>query len=147
MAAVHVASWESTYTGVLPASYLAERSVAVRYAFWRDRLAEADPEICIFVAYGEDGADGEVCGFASGGHGELFSLYLLEEAQGRGLGRSLVEAVVAELRGAERVIVWVLGVNPARGFYEHMGGRLIQEKQTRMGGELFTEVAYDLGSR
>lgn len=144
MAAVHVASWESTYTGVLPASYLAERTVAVRYAFWRDRLVEDDPAICIFVACGEDG---EVCGFASGGNGELYSLYLLEEAQGRGLGRGLVEAVLAELQGAERVIVWVLGVNPARGFYEHMGGRLVAEKQTMMGGELFTEVAYDLGSR
>lgn len=144
MAAVHVASWESTYTGVLPASYLAERTVAVRYAFWRDRLVEDDPAICVFVACGEDG---EVCGFASGGNGELYSLYLLEEALGRGLGRGLVEAVLAELHGAERVIVWVLGVNPARGFYEHMGGRLVAEKQTMMGGELFTEVAYDLGSR
>ena len=37
MAAVHVASWESTYAGVLPAAYIAERTVAVRYAFWRDR--------------------------------------------------------------------------------------------------------------
>lgn len=142
MAAVHVASWESTYTGVLPAAYIAERTVAVRYAFWRDRLAEADPAICIFVACG---ADGEVCGFASGGNGELLSLYLLEEAQGQGLGRALVEAVLAELQGAERVIVWVLGVNPARGFYERLGGRLIQEKETMMGGEVFTEVAYDLG--
>ena len=142
MAAVHVASWESTYTGVLPASYLAERTVAVRYAFWRDRLAEADPAICIFVACGEDGA---VCGFASGGNGELYSLYLLEEALGMGLGRALVATVLAELRGAERVIVWVLGVNPARGFYERLGGRLVAEKQTMMGGERFMEVAYDLG--
>lgn len=142
MAAVHVASWESTYTGVLPASYIAERSLAVRHAFWRDRLIENDPAICIFVACQ---ADGTICGFASGGNGELYSLYLLEEAQGFGFGRLLVEAVLAELRGERPVIVWVLGVNPARGFYEHMGGRLVAEKQTRMGGELFTEVAYDMG--
>jgi GNAT superfamily N-acetyltransferase len=141
MAAVHVASWESTYAGVLPATYIAERTVAVRYAFWRDRLIEADPAICIFVACGDDGA---VCGFASGGNGELYSLYLLEEAQGMGLGRGLVEAVLEALGGG-RVIVWVLGVNPARGFYERLGGHLIEEKQTRMGGVLFTEVAYDLG--
>ena len=61
-----------------------------------------------------------------------------------GLGRKLVEAVLEALGGG-RMIVWVLGVNPARGFYERLGGRLIEEKQTRMGGELFTEVAYDLG--
>ena len=70
MAAVHVASWESTYAGVLPAAYIAERTLAVRYAFWRDRLIEADPAVCIFVACGDDG---EVCGFASGGNGALYS--------------------------------------------------------------------------
>jgi GNAT superfamily N-acetyltransferase len=139
--AVHVASWESTYGDILPEAYLAARSVAVRLAFWTDLLAEGDPAICVFVACWEDGS---VCGFASGGPGELYSLYLLDSAQGLGLGRRLVEAVLDVLD--EPVRVWVLSVNPARGFYEHLGGRLLEEKRVTMGGEIYTEVAYDLGS-
>jgi len=141
IAAVHVASWESTYGDVLPEDYLAARPAAVRFAFWTDVLRENDPAVCVFVACFEDDS---VCGFASGGPGELYSLYLLDSAQGVGLGRRLVEAVLEALRGP--VLVWVLSVNPARGFYEHLGGRLLEEKRVNMGGEIFTEVAYDLGS-
>lgn len=152
IAAVHVASWETTYTGILPEAFISERTVAVRHAFWRDRLADADPAVSIFVACADDGS---VCGFASGGpelngrlgaEGELYSLYLLEGAQGMGLGRRLVAAVLAELPPG-RISVWVLGDNPARRFYERMGGRLIAEQYEEMGGEKFLEVAYDLGAR
>jgi hypothetical protein len=41
--------------------------------------------------------------------------------------------------------VWVLEVNPACGFYERLGGRRLAEKRAAMGGEVFVEVAYDLG--
>jgi GNAT superfamily N-acetyltransferase len=151
MAAVHVASWESTYGSLLPRDYLAARTVSVRLAFWTDLLTEGDPAICIFVACSEDGS---VCGFATGGpertgtlgvDGELYAVYLLAGAQGAGLGRRLVEAVLDALGGA--VGVWVLGVNPARGFYEHLGGKRLTEKRVDMGGEIFAEVAYDLGAR
>lgn len=88
-------------------------------------------------------------GVASGGpertgtlgvEGELYSVYLLETARGLGLGRRLVEMVLAELGG--KVGVRVLAANPARGFYEHLGGRRLAETLVEMGGENFTEVAY-----
>ncbi len=148
MAAVHVASWETTYEGILPERFLAVRTEAVRRAFWEDVLTAAEEGVCVFVACGEDG---RVCGFASGGPvreavagktRELYSIYLLEEAQGMGLGRALAERVMAEL-GA--VVVWVLEANPACGFYERLGGRRVAVKQVDLGGEMFTEVAYALG--
>jgi len=142
IAAAHVASWESTYGDILPEAFLAARSESVRLAFWTDILAENEPAVFVFVACLEDGS---VCGFASGGAGELYSLYLLDSAQGRGLGRRLAEAVLEALGG--RALVWVLEENPARGFYEHLGGMRVAEKQVDMGGEIFTEVAYDLGAR
>lgn len=148
MAAVHVASWESSYAGLLPEEYIRARTFEAREAFWSDRLLEDDPRVPIFVACGEDGT---VVGFASGGpertgeleaEGELYSVYLLEEAQGAGLGRALTEAVLGVLRelGMRRAAVWVLATNPARGFYERMGGRLVSERD----GDGFLEVAYEL---
>lgn len=149
MARVHVASWESTYADLLPAAYIAERTLAVREAFWTDRLAESDPSVCIFVACGEDG---RICGFASGGPettgrmgmaGELYSIYLLEEAQGQRLGRKLVGAVLAALPDGP-VLVWALGENPACRFYERLGARFLLDRHREFGGVIRREVAYAL---
>jgi ribosomal protein S18 acetylase RimI-like enzyme len=91
-------------------------------------------------------------GFASGGPertgrlgatGELYALYVLQAAQRMGLGRRLTEAALAEL--GKGVAVWVLEVNPARGFYERMGGRRLATRQSYFAGASFTEVAYLLG--
>ena len=149
LAAVHVACWEETYRGVLPAAYLAERTEAARYAFWRDRLGEAEPGEHVFVGCA---ADKRIVGFASCGPertgllgvtGELYALYVLQAAQGAGLGRRLTEAVLTEL--GDGVAAWVLGVNPARGFYERIGARQMTTRQSRFAGARFTEVAYLLG--
>jgi GNAT superfamily N-acetyltransferase len=148
LASLHVQCWNETYTGVLPQHYLQARSVAARFAFWRDRLRQPDPRIPIFVA---SAADGRLVGFASGGPersgslgvaAELYALYVLKSAQGQGLGRNLAEAVINELRPG--VAVWVLAPNPARAFYEHIGGRLLAEKQSSFGGVRLPELAYQL---
>ena len=59
---------------------------------------------------------------------EIYSLYLLREAQGRGIGRALLRVVAAVLqqRGFKSVGLWVLERNRSRGFYESCGGRLAQ---------------------
>jgi len=57
-------------------------------------------------------------------HGELEAISVLPEAQGRGLGRALVERSYAELaeRGIDTMTLRVIEGNAqARGFYEHMG--------------------------
>ncbi|MFN0103787.1 MAG: N-acetyltransferase family protein [Bryobacteraceae bacterium] len=155
IAAVHVESWRTTYADLLPAAYIAERTCKAREAFWTDQLRKDNPGVHIFVACEDDGA---ICGFASGGpeltstlgvDGELYSLYLSAAAQGRGLGRRLADSVLTELQrsGARSIAVWVLRENPARGFYERLGGRWLADNQIEIGGETFTEVAYDMGAR
>lgn len=128
---------------MLPAGYLAARTVAVRLAFWTDVLTERPGRLNFFACREE----GSVCGFASGGPGplggELYSAYLLEGAQGLGLGLRLLEAVLGTLGG--RAVAWVLEENPARGVYEHLGGRRRAEKRVEKGGETLTEAAYKLG--
>lgn len=152
LARVHVECWEETYGGWLPRAYLAARGRRAREAFWRDQLAETG-DVPIFVACD---AGGRICGFASGGpertgtlgtHAELYSLYVLRRAQGRGLGRKLAEEVLGSLGAGEDrgVAVWVLAQNPACGFYEHLGGERLAEREADLDGEAFTEVAYELG--
>lgn len=40
------------------------------------------------------------------------------------------------------MLVWVLGDNPSRAFYETLGGRFLGEKDIEIGGVRLEEVAY-----
>jgi ribosomal protein S18 acetylase RimI-like enzyme len=102
---------------------------------------------------------GEVVGFVHAGKireaietadAEIYSLYLLREAQGRGIGRALLRVVAVVLRqqGFTSVALWVLERNRSRGFYETCGGRLAASRVIEIGGARLMEVAYwwpDLG--
>ncbi len=100
-------------------------------------------------------ADGaEVVGFASGGReragetgfeGELYAIYVLDSAQRRGFGRELVRASVAGLRelGLGDMIIWVLRDNqPARAFYERLGGVYVRSQPITIGLATLEEVSY-----
>lgn len=152
IAAVHVASWRTTYAGLLPADYLAGLSVEQRRANWTRELEASDPPPawCVFVA--ED-PDGRVVGFASGGpqrdatsdfESELYAIYLLEDQQGRGVGRALARRVVEHLRstGIASMRVWVLDGNRAAGFYQRLGGVEVERKPIRIGEAEYVEIAY-----
>lgn len=150
---MHVASWRSTYRGRFPASVLAGLSVEGREAQWLRQLEAIDRgKVGACVAVAED-ADGRIVGIASGGpereadagfDGELYTLYLLEDCQRRGIGRALARHVVACLQhaGFGSMRVWVLKGNPAEGFYARMGGTCVGEKSLQIGGADVVEVAY-----
>ena len=40
------------------------------------------------------------------------------------------------------MLLWVLADNPARHFYEVLGGQLMKASQTEIGGVMLDEVAY-----
>jgi len=151
MGRVHVASWRTTYPGIVPDAALARLDAGASAARWAGRFADPEYPMGIFVA--EDDA-GAVIGFAGGGPGrdgvpgyagELYALYLLREAQGRGAGRALVRAVAEWLaaNGTTTLLAWVLAENhPARGFYERLGGRYVATKPYLIEGVTLDEVAY-----
>jgi len=148
IAAVHVATWRSTYRGLLPDDFLTSLAEAGYEERWRRIIGEETSRV--YVA-----ADGpEVVGFASGGQeragedgygGELYAIYVVQEAQSKGHGRRLVKAVVAGLRelGLRDMIVWVLHDNAgARRFYERLGGTYVRTQPITIGAAILEEVAY-----
>lgn len=153
IARVHVDSWRTTYRGLLPDQVLAGLSVPEREASWLHRLEASvpnSPSGSVFVA--ED-PTGEIVGFAAGGPsrgkdsayaGELYAIYVLQEHQRKGIGRSIMNRVVEELRafGCGSMVVWVLKGNPAERFYRHLGGKPSGEKIVRISGEDYLEIAY-----
>ncbi len=148
IARVHVASWRSTYATVLPADFLAALDEGGYADRWRRFISDRSN-----LAYVVE-EDGTVVGFASGGReragetsykGELYAIYIADGFQGRGHGRELVRAVVAGLRemGLEDMIIWVLRDNqPARRFYERLGGVYVRAQPITIGSATLEEVSY-----
>ena len=150
IARVHVDSWRTTYRGLIPAAYLASLSYERREAMWRRRIQEAALTSMVFVA---EGPAGEIVGFAAAGPersgdpvyaGEVPAIYLLEAYQHRGIGRHLMRAVADHLaaHGMETMLLWVLAANPARQFYEALGGRPVRSHAIDIGGVTLDEIAY-----
>ena len=158
IAKVYVESWRATYPGLVPDGYLLALSEPATAERWRTRLAASGK------AGGEAGGEAGgawvalerrqgLVGFASCGPqrtalegygGELYTLYLLDSAQGRGLGRRLLAAVAADLmaKDVEGMVTWVLRDNPSRWFYERLGGQRLGEQTICLGRALLPEIAY-----
>ena len=145
IAKVHVQSWQEAYRGLLPQPYLDQLSLAAHGRQWRRTLADGG---WAFVAQWED----RVVGFGSGGlsrgrrdvSGELYLLYVLRACHGRGIGRAVFDACHYELArcGHHGMLVWVLAQNPARRFYERLGGEPAGESEVALAGVRLRETAF-----
>lgn len=147
IAEVHVDSWLSTYRNIVPADYLNQLTYEARERLWENNLANCD----VFVAEDESG---KIIGFADNGKertgkfenllGEVYSIYILEEHQSKGLGNLLLKRTVQDLlgKGINSMIIWALEENRACGFYEKMGGRIVDTKKMEISGKQLTERAY-----
>ncbi|MBM3491082.1 MAG: GNAT family N-acetyltransferase [Alphaproteobacteria bacterium] len=151
IAQTYVRSWRQSYRGIIADRVLDgmdERRIALG---WRQTLTSPKPGQHTLVA-GRAGSPGSVVGFlscgpaeqAADGLAEIFTLYLLRQQQGLGLGRRLVAAAAESLLadGQARAIVWVLFDNPARGFYEALGGQLGRQRTYQMGSAKLPAVSY-----
>ena len=151
LAKVHVDTWRTAYRGIMPDEYLANLSYEQRENFWSKILSGA-PENGYFTYVAED-ESGEVIGFASGGEeplgdpvykGDLKAIYILQNHQGKGIGRCLMQAFAKKLHllGIDTMLVWVLADNSACQFYAALGGNPVHEKEMEFGGKSLIEVAY-----
>ncbi|MCX7365759.1 MAG: GNAT family N-acetyltransferase [Alphaproteobacteria bacterium] len=153
---VHVETWQSSYAGLLPDSMLAGMSDVRQTAWWSRSLGDAVEARGIFVA---DDEDAGVVGFGSCGAvrdmpegldgtetraGEVYTLYVEPDFQNLGLGRRLLDALFRQLRadGCDVAVLWMLATNPARFFYEGMGGGFAGQRTDTMAGQDVEEIAF-----
>jgi ribosomal protein S18 acetylase RimI-like enzyme len=155
LGALHVTSWQETYTGLVPDEMLAGLSVDARTAMWSKILDAPDDFGCAAVFIADDNE--RVVGFGSCGRqrdnalidkgfsGEFSAIYVLRSHQGRGVGRSIMNAMSSELAdaGHSAASLWVLRENaPARAFYEKLGGIIVGEKIDDRPDATLVEDAY-----
>ncbi len=150
IARIHVETWRTAYPGMVPDHTLIGMTVDGKAAAWRRSLTRAGKSDIVLVA--EAGEAGPV-GFASAGPsresalpfgGEVQTLYVLPDWQNQGIGRGLLEGCFQRLNDnwLASAVVWVLADNPARFFYERMGGRRVGERDERLWGALLRQIAY-----
>ena len=147
IASVQVASWRTTYRGIVPDAFLDSMNVEARTPRWQELLASQEADF--FVAEDEAG----IFGFVTGGKirqpiegydAELYAMYLLQERQGQGAGRALFRSLAGALlsQNFSSMVVWVLARNPAVGFYRRMGGIQVAAQKIEIGGVELDELAF-----
>lgn len=150
-ARMHVATWRTSYRGLVPDALLDGLRPDRWETGWRLGFESLDPTRVVHVAE----LGGRIVGFAGGGRaratapegyvGEIYALYVHPAHQRAGIGRALLRVAAAGLveRGLEPIVIWTLFDNPAsRAFYEALGGRVSGEKRELFEGFQLREVAY-----
>jgi GNAT superfamily N-acetyltransferase len=143
---VQVDTWKTTYRGIVPSEYLEAMTYESREQKWKEILKAGT----VYVA--ED--DERIVGFSCGGkersgkypeyQGELYAIYILQEYQRKGLGRSLLHPIIKDLLKQQiyKMLVIVLEKNPSRFFYESLGAGVIDTLETEFTGEKIPEKVY-----
>lgn len=149
IAKVHVDSWRTTYKEIIPSSYLNNLSYVQRTELWRSNISKENNHVVV-----AGGDAGQIIGFADSWKrennitehsGDLTSIYLLEEYQGKGIGKMLLKELFNHYKemAYEKIFVEVLEDNKTRYFYEHYGARLIDTAQIKINGEILNELIYE----
>jgi ribosomal protein S18 acetylase RimI-like enzyme len=147
IACVHVQAWRESYRDLMPAAMLASLSVERSARMWTDILAG---EAIVKIVEAPSG----IVGFGSAGvardallgtTGEITSIYLLEHAKRRGIGRTLLTSLMRALvRGGHASAgLWVLIDNHGtRRFYQALGGQPGETRVIRRDDADLHEIAY-----
>jgi GNAT superfamily N-acetyltransferase len=135
LAEVQVESYRGAYAGLLPQAYLDGFSATEQEQDWRELLsASTEDRLLVAEAEGDTIAGYVLCrpgaGEISPYDGEVVALHVRRSHQGQCIGRRLLAAAAGQLRqaGCTAPLLWTLAGNPARAWYERLGGRWIGAK-------------------
>jgi ribosomal protein S18 acetylase RimI-like enzyme len=152
LGALHVQTWRETYRDLMPEEFLDGLSPEAHSVKWRKWLC--DPKCLVRTVVAEEGST--LMGFSILGPprhsvptatGEIRAIYVLKDAQGKGIGRRLLSEAAKELHdlGFECAALWVAAENAqALSFYEKMGGVLSDRRTVAFPGFEIEEVEYRL---
>ena len=104
--------------------------LAVRVAYWRDKIAAADENQTVLVARLEGRVAGFVWPHIKHGRRRLGTLYVASNCRGLGIGSRLIEACLDFYKGYD-VYLFVAKYNErAIKLYERFGFKIIGDSQT-----------------
>lgn len=149
IATIHVKSWKSTYSELLAEKDMSNITYENRKALWETILKMETNGTCTFVIHDEQ----QIVGFVSGGpertkrfnyDSEIYTIYLLDEFQKKGLGARLLNTFAKAMMaiGSTSLLVWVIKQNPSSRFYERYHARPVGEEITTIGDGRYQETAY-----
>jgi GNAT superfamily N-acetyltransferase len=149
IAKLHASSWQATYRGIMPDHYLEHEALDERIDYWTTRLRiPAQLDRLVLIAE----CDGNPAGFACGEretdsqYGVLLNnLHVSPAYHGRGMGKSLVEAIERWARdlGEKQLYLYVFEENrQAISFYERQGWRYSGREVHEMVGTPITARRY-----
>lgn len=142
---VNTYTWLSTYKGLMPDELLENRIMTID-----DRVPKTAKSIKendnAYVAIDNN----KIIGIMSYGKsrndkypesGEIYSIYVLKEYQGFGIGKKLFMIGINELinKGYHTMILNVLNGNSTINFYEKYCGKKVGEKQDSFSNTILTE--------
>jgi len=149
IARVYIDAWHDTYPAILSKKLLCAMTPKGQAARWRaaikangrEQVLVAEAAVCGVVGMASFGPSRDR---GLGFDGEVYTLYVDPVHFGCGVGRSLLKGsfVALRARGFSSCVIWAHASNPARFFYEAMGGRVIGERTTRMMGDEVPERAF-----
>ena len=145
IADLHVASWRETYSHLLSGDFFTEEHIQNRHQMWNHVLGNPREEWSIRIAE----SSGQVIGFAFVGSSfgaegqelprdrQLFSLYLMSERFGTGVGQALLDATA----GDGSAMLWVARDNQrAVAFYLRNGFEFDGAEQTDPGAPAIVDA-------
>jgi L-amino acid N-acyltransferase YncA len=149
IANVHVDSWIETYTGIVPDKYLSTLSKEKKQEMWESIISSNKPKQYTFVAE----VNGAIVGFINGGEakekehgfdGELRAIYLLQNHQGKKIGKAMFNKLSESLKNdsIKNMYLWVLRDNASVDFYKGMGGIKGNSKEDEIGCKILMEDLY-----
>ncbi len=142
MGSCHYHCWQETYRGLIADSYLDaldEQKNMERF----ESMYQLIGEYQYVLEY-----DGRIVGLFDMSKArekyasiEVQGLYLRKAYHGQGFGRAIMDFIKSECNGLH-FYLWCLGNNPTCGYYEHMGGVVVDKRMINVGGYEVEEVCY-----
>jgi ribosomal protein S18 acetylase RimI-like enzyme len=151
VAEIHLASWQTAFRGLMPDDFLDKQTVEECETGWAKTIEEVPGKLLVavrpdsgilgFVCQGPVAGPPRVAGYQA----QIFGLHVSPEAKRQGIGLQLMRAAFARLSSLRCRNAYVLtleGNEPARRFYEKLGGREVARGLVGFGGRDLVEVAY-----
>ena len=147
MARIKVDGWKNAYDLIISSDYINSLNYDEQAERYEASFEEYKDSVLVAVK-GE-----EVLGYACYNttpneddfQSELVRLYIKPSETGRGIGTSLFKETCKELRDLVKnnMIVWCLHDNEEEiRFYEGLGGKIVKEKQVKIGGRTYNEYGF-----